>query len=129
MGKFKKALKLSGILVDEIAVMLFLLIILPSIGIKVPLKISLTILTILILKDVLFVPFLWKVLEKRVEVGEEALIGAEGIVIEELNPEGVVRIGREYWKATIKEGRAEVGERVRVVALSGLKLIVEKWKR
>lgn len=126
MGRLKKALKLSGILVDEVVVALFLLIILPSIGVKVPLKISLTIIAILILKDALFVPFLWRVLEKRVEVGGEALIGAEGIVVEELDPEGIVRIGREYWRAIIREGRAEVGEKVRVVGLNDLKLIVKK---
>lgn len=128
MKSLKNALKLSGILIDEIVVGLFLLVILPSAGIEIPLKVSLTIITLLILKDVLFVPLLWKVLDKKVEVGGEALVGREATAVENLNPEGVVKVGGEYWRAESIEGDIKAGETVKIVGLSGLKLLVERQK-
>ncbi|NJE85734.1 nodulation protein NfeD [Thermococcus sp. CX2] len=64
---------------------------------------------------------------KKPEAGKEELVGAEGKVIQELNPEGLVRIHGEIWKAISKDGsRIPAGEKVRVVEVKGLTLIVSK---
>ncbi|ACJ16545.1 nodulation protein nfeD [Thermococcus onnurineus NA1] len=64
---------------------------------------------------------------RRPESGKEELIGAKGKVIQELNPEGMIRVHGELWKALSKDGsRIPAGEKVRIVEIKGLTLIVEK---
>ena len=60
----------------------------------------------------------------RVATGKEALIGAPADVIEACDPRGRVRLRGEIWRAECAS-RAEVGERVTVVAVDGLTLRVE----
>jgi membrane-bound serine protease (ClpP class) len=60
----------------------------------------------------------------RIATGKEALIGATAEVIEACRPRGRVRFRGEIWHAECSSG-AEVGDRVRVVAVHGLTLSVE----
>ncbi|KUK16670.1 NfeD family protein [Thermococcus sibiricus] len=122
----KNILKIMSILADEIVVGAFLFFILPRAGINVPLKPALAVIGFLIFKDVIAVKFLWEVFEKRVEVGPEALIGKEAIVVEDLNPKGVVKVGNELWIAECINGEAKKGEKVRIVEVRGTKLLVER---
>ncbi|MCA6214078.1 NfeD family protein [Thermococcus sp. 101 C5] len=122
----KNILKIISILADEIVVGAFLFFILPRAGINVPLKPALAVIGFLIFKDVIAVKFLWEVFEKRVEVGPEALIGKEAIVVEDLNPKGVVKVGNELWIAECINGEAKKGEKVRIVEVRGTKLLVER---
>ena len=61
----------------------------------------------------------------RVRTGAEGLIGSEAEVIEACEPRGRVRLRGEIWHARCAEG-ASVGERVRVSAVDGLTLEVER---
>ncbi|ASJ04939.1 NfeD family protein [Thermococcus barossii] len=64
---------------------------------------------------------------KKPEAGMEELVGEVGKVVEDLDPEGVVKLHGELWKAESKDGkRIPVGEKVRVVEVKGLTLIVER---
>lgn len=123
-----KVFKILTISIDEIIVGIFFLVILPSAGIRVPLKLTAFIVGLLIIKDLVIAPFLWRVLEKKAEVGPEALIGREAIVVEELNPEGLVKIEGEYWRAISLNGVIKEGEKVKITGLSGLKVLVERPK-
>ena len=68
-----------------------------------------------------------KVRKRKVETGMEAIVGREGIVIEDLNPEGYIRIDGEIWKAVSVRGEViKKGERVKVVSIKDLTLYVEK---
>ena len=58
---------------------------------------------------------------RRPEVGVEALVGAQG----ELTAPGWVSVHGELWRAR-SEAPLEVGERVRVRAVEGLTLVVER---
>jgi membrane-bound serine protease (ClpP class) len=63
-----------------------------------------------------------------VVTGVERLVGAEGLVIEALEPRGQVRVQAEVWTATLATGGAQlvpVGATVRVLAIRGLSLVVE----
>ncbi|HHI01433.1 MAG TPA: NfeD family protein [Thermococcus litoralis] len=122
----KNILKTLSILADEIVVGVFLFFILPRAGIKVPLKPALAVIGFLIFKDVIAVKFLWEVFDKRVEVGPEALIGKEAMVVEELNPKGVVKIGNELWIAECINGAAKRGEKVKIIEVRGTRLLVER---
>ena len=66
-----------------------------------------------------------KVRGKRKRVGVEALIEAEGTVLTPSHPIGQVLVVGERWEARCDEG-ADPGEKVRVVAIEGLTLTVEK---
>lgn len=57
--------------------------------------------------------------------GVDGLVGETGPVIERIDPEGLVFIHGEYWKARARE-RFEPGERVEVMDIKGLVLLVKK---
>ena len=67
----------------------------------------------------------YKALSLPTKMGKEKMIGAEGLVVQAIDPEGLVRIQNELWKATADE-RIKAGERVVVVELHGLKVIVRR---
>jgi membrane-bound serine protease (ClpP class) len=63
-----------------------------------------------------------------VVTGVERLVGAEGVVIETLEPRGQVRVHAEVWTATLATAATQlvpVGATVRVLAIRGLSLVVE----
>jgi membrane-bound ClpP family serine protease len=59
--------------------------------------------------------------------GAEALVGAMGVALEDLDPEGYVRMGAERWRAVVAGGCAPVaaGAKVRVREVRQLTLVVE----
>jgi membrane-bound serine protease (ClpP class) len=59
-------------------------------------------------------------------IGREWMIGEEGAVIEDVDPEGVVEIGTARWRARINRATpVSAGGTVRVVAIDGVTLDVE----
>jgi membrane-bound serine protease (ClpP class) len=60
--------------------------------------------------------------------GLEGIVGREGVVERDLDPEGVVRVASEQWSARSVEGRLSRGARVRVVGVDRLRLDVEPIK-
>ncbi len=126
MKKRNKALRILLLLADEIIVGLLLLIILPAMGLHVSVKAVIILLAVLVGKDIVAAPRIWKDFERRTRVGPETLIEREAVVVVELNPEGTVKIGNEFWSAQCINGSAKPGEKVRVVKTRGTKLLVER---
>jgi len=62
---------------------------------------------------------------RKSPVGHEAMIGLTGECIRELNPEGLVRVHGELWKAVSRGGDVVEGEEVVVEELRGLTLTVK----
>ena len=62
---------------------------------------------------------------RRPAVGVETLVGARATVVTPCRPRGQVRVAGELWQATSAEG-ADPGDAVRVVAVDGLELVVER---
>lgn len=62
---------------------------------------------------------------RRKQVGAEALVDAEGMVLTPCRPVGQVLVVGERWAARCAEG-ADPGEKVRVVGIEGLTLTVRK---
>jgi membrane-bound serine protease (ClpP class) len=59
-------------------------------------------------------------------LGAHEVVGREGVVLGGgLDPEGVVRVAAEEWKAVASEGSVPPGTKVRVTRLDGLVLTVE----
>lgn len=63
-------------------------------------------------------------LRKKIVTGREALVGEEGHVLEYDADEIMVKIQGEIWKASA-ESPLKIGQRVRVIRVSGLLLSVE----
>jgi len=80
-------------------------------------------------KDWCIYPFVRRALVGGAErVGAAALVGCEGVTEEALTPRGRVRLGGETWRAISATGAAlEPGTAVRVLAVRGLELQVERW--
>ena len=60
----------------------------------------------------------------KVVTGAENLVGAVGKTVEQLNPEGHIRVQGELWQARASEA-VPAGTNVRVVAIDDLTLEVE----
>ncbi len=58
--------------------------------------------------------------------GTEALIGASGVAVSDLNPGGTVRVKGEVWTATAESDTIQKGNEVKVVRVEGLRLKVVK---
>jgi membrane-bound serine protease (ClpP class) len=61
--------------------------------------------------------------------GPEAVVGRQGVVLAGgLDPEGVVRVAAEEWRATATTGFVPEGTKIRVTRLDGLVLTVEPFE-
>jgi membrane protein implicated in regulation of membrane protease activity len=65
-----------------------------------------------------------RALRRKPAVGPEAIIGSKGRVVSPLEPEGLIRIGAELWRAKTSGGRIDAGTEVTVVEQDGTLLIV-----
>jgi membrane protein implicated in regulation of membrane protease activity len=78
------------------------------------------------LKDFALYPLVRTAYDFDVKTGVEQLIGAQGMVQNELAPRGKIRVRGELWSAEIEPGAQPLaqGEQVRVLGAQGLTLIV-----
>ena len=67
-----------------------------------------------------------RALKKKPEGGLSSMLGMRGEVVKRLDPEGIVRIKGELWKAKSAGRKIEPGEEVIVVGQKRLRLIVER---
>ena len=65
---------------------------------------------------------------RQTATGAEGLIGKTAIAQTELDPKGTVIIEGEHWSASVDGNKVELGEEVTVIAVNGLKLVVQKKK-
>jgi membrane-bound serine protease (ClpP class) len=68
---------------------------------------------------------IWYSRRRRATTGAEGMVGGSAKVIEPCRPEGRVSYKGERWDAVCAEG-ADIGERVRIKAVDGLTLVVER---
>jgi membrane protein implicated in regulation of membrane protease activity len=63
-------------------------------------------------------------MKSKVQTGMEGMAGREAVVVEDVNPEGKVRVGNEIWAATAEGRKFFKGQMVRIAGIQGLKVIV-----
>ena len=68
---------------------------------------------------------IWYSRRRRATTGAEGMVGGTAKVVEACRPEGRVSYKGERWEAACAEG-ADIGERVRIKAVDGLTLVVER---
>ncbi len=65
---------------------------------------------------------------RKPTTGQEGLVGEIGETVDQLNPDGTVRVHGEYWKATSNAGKIAKNTQVRIISVKDLNLIVEPHK-
>lgn len=81
-----------------------------------------------IVKELVTVPFTWRLYSRPRLSPTELMIDQEGIVLEKLDPVGFVKFHSEIWEAEVNDQDTviEKGTKVRILEFRGMKLIVEK---
>ncbi len=81
-----------------------------------------------IVKELVTVPFTWRLYSRPRLSPTELMIDQEGIVLEKLDPVGFVKFHSEIWEAEVNDQDTviEKGIKVRILEFRGMKLIVEK---
>ncbi len=67
----------------------------------------------------------FQAMRRKVCTGQEAMLGRNGVVIEDIDPEGRIRCANEIWNAATNGRRLLEGEEVRITHIKGLILLVE----
>ncbi len=111
---------------EEAAIAAIVLWGLPRLGIEIPLAGLIA----LMVAWAAFAVFTYRMgsraLRKKPVVGLPDMVGSKGKVVNRLDPQGMVRIKGELWKAKSAGERIDAGEEITVVGQEGLKLIVRK---
>ena len=99
-------------------------------GIAVSIEETLAILMIIIALILVFIFYAGvKAQFTRVRTGKEAIIGATGTAITDINPKGEVRIMGEFWEATTNDTEVLAGQPIEVVGMNGMVLVVKAAER
>ena len=113
-------------LIDDIAVLALVFLLLWAFDVDIPLYllivIGLVAGTFVFLIHRAIVPSL----RRRKVSGREGMVGLTAEVIEELNPQGIVKVKDEYWKARSLSGDVAAGEEVEIINIEGLRLEVSR---
>lgn len=119
---------ISG-LVEEAALAVAVLFILPRFGVEIPVWLLISLMVALAANNVVFFLIGGRALKKGPLVGLPAMVGSKGEVMRKLSPKGLVKIKGELWRVTSADGEIAAGETVTVVGQEGLGLIVSRRER
>ena len=65
---------------------------------------------------------------RKPTTGQEGLVGEIGETVEQLNPDGTIRVHGEIWNASSNSGKILKNTQVRIISVKDLRLIVEPLK-
>ena len=113
-------------LLDDVVALALVFVVLWFFRVKVPLSVIIVI--GLVLGTFIFIVHRAIVpsLRRRKVTGAEGMVGLMGEVVKSLKPDGVIRVGGEYWQAKSLEGDIEAGEDVEVIDIDRLSLEVRR---
>jgi len=113
-------------LLEEAALVAFVLWGLPQLGIEMPLAGILALMAALAGYNVIIYRMGSRALRRKPVTGLPDMVGTKGKVVSQLAPKGLVRIKGELWEATSSNVNIGVGEEIIVLGQDGLRLIVAK---
>ncbi len=92
-----------------------------------PVWVALTVLGVVVFKDVIFYPFLRKAYQLEAS-GAARLVGLRGVARDDLDPAGYVYVNGELWRARTEPGAAAIpgGAEVRVIQGQRMTLTVAR---
>jgi len=118
-----------GTLLEEAALIAIVLLVLPQLGINLPLPGLIALIIALGAYSVITYRKGSRALRKKPVAGLETMIGSNGEVVKTLAPEGLVKIKGELWAAKSAGRKIDTSEEITVVGQEGLKLIVQKMEK
>ena len=83
-------------------------------------------LAVWVIKDFALYPFVRLAYETNTPTGSQLLVGAKGVVEQDLAPEGYVRVRGELWRAVpeVTDQQISSGTRVEILNVERMKMIV-----
>jgi membrane-bound ClpP family serine protease len=128
-GKGYTAYSIVTTLLEEIALAAIVLWLLPVFGIVIPLWALALMMIAWGTYSYVSYRLCKKALDKKVTSPREAMIGCQGTTKTCLDPDGIVQVQGELWKATTADSMIQSGEDVIVQGISGLTLFVAPLER
>jgi membrane protein implicated in regulation of membrane protease activity len=125
--KFRLIWAIASVIIEEAAIALIALLVLPQWDIKIPATILAVIMAAWLAMSIFLYITGTRALDRKPVEGPEAIIGNKGRVVKQLTPGGLVKINGELWGAEATDGNIDIGEEVIVISHSGIKLIVERY--
>jgi membrane-bound ClpP family serine protease len=117
-------LAILSTLLEETALAVVVLIGLPELGIHLPLAVLIAMMITWAVVAIIVYRAGSRALEAKLATGAEAMIGIKGKVVRPLDPDGLIGIGAELWRAKSTGRRIDTGEEVTIVGRKGTILIV-----
>ncbi len=117
-------LAILSTLLEETALAVVVLVGLPEFGIHLPLAVLIALMTGWAVVAVIVYRAGSHALRVKPMAGPEAIIGMKGKVVCPLDPDGLIKIGGELWRAKSSGSSIDIGEEVTVVERNGTMLIV-----
>ena len=114
-----------GTLLEEVALVVIVLWVLPYFGILAPLWVLVILMVALAVLGYVSYRLGRMTFFLRPRGHVESLVSCEGVVVSPLNPVGYVRVQGVLWKASCAGFELEKGTEVVVVGVDGLKLLVQ----
>jgi len=121
-GRF--ILAILSTLLEEIALAVVVLVGLPELDVHIPLAVLIALMIGWAVVAVIVYRAGSRALRGKPMAGPEAIIGMKGKVVRPLDPDGLIKIGGELWRAKSAGSRIDTDEEVTVVERNGTMLIV-----
>jgi membrane protein implicated in regulation of membrane protease activity len=125
-GRWHTVYSIVSSVMEEAAIAVLLLWILPVFNINLPLWATITVLVAFAVFSYVSYRLGHPTVLLEGVTSPESIVGSEGIVQQDLAPEGYVQVRGELWKASSTAGGLNKGDEVIVTGIDGLKLTVER---
>jgi membrane-bound ClpP family serine protease len=119
-------LAIVSTILEEAALVAVVLVGLPELGIRIPIVALIALMIGWAVVAVITYRAGSRALKRKPVSGMEAIAGSKGKVVKTLDPEGLVRIGSELWRARSAGNSIDAGQEVTIVGQNGIKLIVDR---
>ena len=124
-GKSRILITVLATLAEEIALVVFVLLGLPMLGVEIPLGGLIAIMSGIAAYGVISYRLGSRALMKKPRAGLCDMVGLNCEVVQTLAPDGVVKIGSEFWSARTSGPEIDKGKMVTVIERNGLQLVVK----
>ena len=114
------------IIIDELLIGCFLIFLLYHFGVDIWVF---GLVTVILAALITFIAYIFLPQLKKPVTGAEGMVGMTGVVVETLNPQGMVRIRGELWSAESTDNMIDRGKKIVVEKVNGLNLLVKKLKK
>ena len=113
-------------LIEEVIIIAFILWILPLFDVHIPVWGTIIILVVFTGFSYLMYRVGHPTISYQYASAPENIIGSIGVVENDVDPEGYVKVQGELWRAVVDEGKLIKGDEVIVTGIDGLKLTVRR---